>query len=334
MGEAPGTASEAAPGAGTASTIVLALVSNLVIAAAKAAGALISGSPALLSEAAHSVADSMNEVFLLTSLRRGRRVPDRKHPFGYGKERYFWSLLAAVGIFITGGCFSFYQAAKAWRQTSGESHSGYIIGLSVLAVALLTEGGSLAKAVLQLRAEARQQGRSTAAQLRRGTDPALRTVLAEDSSAVLGVLLAGAGMALHMATGNPRFEAASALCIGILLVVVAVRLGREAEHELIGQAVDPEVQGELRDFLLQQPEIDTVPELLTMRMGPASTLLAARVDLNGGIDSERLEDVCVRIKRAITARWPAFDQVFLDITDAEAQAHPRTDRARTGQQAQ
>lgn len=302
---------------GTAVTVAVALAANLVIAVAKAAGGVFSGSPALLSEAAHSVADSLNEVFLFASLRRSKRAPDSLHPFGYGKERYFWSLLAAVGIFITGGCFSFYQGVQAWRHGGEESHSGYLVGLAVLGVALAADGGSLARAVFQARVE--QRGRGGPAWVRRAAgDPALRTVMAEDSAAVLGVLLAIAGMVLHLATGDRRWEAGASLLIGLMLVLVAYQLGREAQRELIGQAVDPALQSELRAFLDAESEVDTVTDLLTMRLGPDSMLVAARLDLRGGMDSEDVEQVCMRIRRAMQDRWPGLEQIFLDITDAAA----------------
>src|SRR4051812_24618560 len=124
-------------------TVLVALGANLLIAAAKTAAGLFAGSPALLSEAAHSVADSLNEIFLLTSLRRSHRAADSQHPFGYGMERYFWALLAAVGIFVLGGCFSFYQGLRALQDTENETTTGYIAGLAVLLIALLAEGASL-----------------------------------------------------------------------------------------------------------------------------------------------------------------------------------------------
>ncbi|MET8473447.1 cation diffusion facilitator family transporter [Streptomyces sp. NPDC006422] len=289
-------------------TVLVALAANLLIAVAKAVGGLIAASPALLSEAAHSVADSLNEVFLLAALRRSRRPADRRHPFGYGKERFFWSLLAAVGIFVMGGCFSFFQAFEA--LTSGgqeESRSGYVAGLLVLGVALVAEGTSLARAVHQVRA---QPGDGI------GSDPALRTVLAEDGTAVIGVLLAAGGMVLHMVTGRIEWEAAASLCIGVLLVYVAYRLGRSARDQLIGEAVDPELHRDIRDLLAAQPEIDNVATLHTMRLGLDSTLVAARVDLAPGIESERLELVLERVKRAVRERWPEADQVFLDVVNA------------------
>ncbi|MEU0459432.1 cation diffusion facilitator family transporter, partial [Streptomyces sp. NPDC006129] len=173
--------------------MLVALAANLVIAAAKAVGGLAAASPALLSEAAHSVADSLNEVFLLAALRRSRRPADRRHPFGYGKERFFWSLLAAVGIFVMGGCFSFFQGFEALTSGAAEDLGGYVAGLVVLGIALLAEGGSLLRALYQVR---RQGGGREGLR-----DPALRTVVAEDGTAVLGVTLAIAGMALHMVTG-------------------------------------------------------------------------------------------------------------------------------------
>ncbi|WP_262386883.1 cation diffusion facilitator family transporter [Streptomyces sp. TRM49041] len=286
-------------------TVWVALSANLVIAAAKTAGGLIAGSPALLSEAAHSVADTLNEVFLLASLRRSRRPADRRHPFGYGKERWFWSLLAAVGIFVMGGCFSFFQGYQALAGHHGEPSSRYAVGLAVLGVALLAEGTSLLRALHQFRTHGKD-----------GRDPALRTVLGEDSAAVLGVAFAMTGMSLHLATGEAVWEAGASFAIGLLLVYVAYRLGREARDQLIGQAVDPVLASRIRELLAAQPEIDNVAALLTMRLGPDSALVAARVDLVPGLDSEEVELVSERIKRTVARRWPEVDQVFLDITEA------------------
>ncbi|MFE7899311.1 cation diffusion facilitator family transporter [Streptomyces sp. NPDC057424] len=290
--------------------MLVALAANLVIAVAKAIGGLAAGSPALLSEAAHSVADSLNEVFLLAALRRSRRPADRRHPFGYGKERFFWSLLAAVGIFVMGGCFSFFQGFEALASGAEEELGGYVAGLVVLGIALLAEGGSLLRALYQVR---RQGG--TGAGMR---DPALRTVVAEDGTAVLGVTLAIVGMALHMVTGQVVWEASASLAIGALLVYVAFRLGRDARDQLIGEAADPESSGRIRSLLRAQPEIDSVEALFTMKTGLDTALVAARVDLVPGLDSERVEEVAVRIKRSIARTVPEADQIFLDVTDRPA----------------
>ncbi|MET7289599.1 cation diffusion facilitator family transporter [Streptomyces sp. NPDC005573] len=302
-------------------TVLAALGANLLIAAAKAVAGLLAGSPALLSEAAHSVADSLNEVFLLVAVRRSRRPPDDRHPFGYGKERFFWALLAAVGIFVMGGCFSVYQGVQALRADERESTTGYVAGLVVLGVALVAEGASLVRALYQARRH--KDGTS---------DPALRTVIAEDSTAVAGVILAGAGIALHMVTGQVAWEAGASVGIGLLLVGVAYRLAREARDQLIGEAVDTELRDGIGGFLAAQPEIDTVAALLTMRLGMDSVLVAARVDLAPGLDSEEVELVCVRLKRTIGTEWPQADHVFLDITEAP-DGHERGDDPATAPRA-
>jgi cation diffusion facilitator family transporter len=303
-------------------TVLVALGANLLIAVAKAVGGLIAGSPALLSEAAHSVADSMNEVFLLAALHRSRRPADRRHPFGYGKERFFWSLLAAVGIFVMGGCFSFFQGVEALRNGAHESFRGYVAGLVVLAVALLAEGASLLRALHQVHEEGGADGMR---------DPALRTVVAEDGTAVLGVTLAMVGMVLHMVTGQVVWEASASLAIGVLLVYVAYLLGRDARDQLIGRAADEELSRRIRGLLEAQPEIDSVEALLTMQLGLDSTLVAARIDLVPGLDSEEVEDVAVRIKRSVAHIVPQADQIFLDVTDAPtARAAVRGDAARNG----
>ncbi|MGF0176520.1 cation diffusion facilitator family transporter [Streptomyces sp. Marseille-Q5077] len=306
-------------------TVLVALAANLVIAVAKAVGGLFAQSPALLSEAAHSVADSMNEVFLLAALRRSRRPADARHPFGYGKERFFWSLLAAVGIFVMGGCFSFFQGFEALRGGGEEKFTGYVVGLIVLGVAFVAEGLSLLRALHQVR---RQGGAGDGLR-----DPALRTVVAEDGTAVVGVTLAFAGMALHMVTGQVVWEASASLAIGALLVYVAFRLGRDARDQLIGEAADPEAAARIRALLEAQPEIDSVEALLTMKTGLETALVAARVDLVPGIDSERVEEVAVRIKRSIARTVAEADQIFLDVTERsarEAQESPAATGERGG----
>ncbi len=303
----------------------MALAANLVIALAKTVGGLLANSPALLSEAAHSVADGMNEIFLLASLRRSRRPADARHPFGYGKERFFWSLLAAVGIFVMGGCFSFFQGFEALHAGAQEQFGGYAAGMIVLGVAFAAEGASLVRALHQVR---RQGGLVDGLR-----DPALRTVVAEDATAVLGVTLAFTGMALHMVTGHVVWEASASFAIGALLVYVAYRLGREARDQLIGEAAAPETDAAIRALLEAQPEIDSVEALFTMKTGLETALVAARVDLVPGIDSERVEEVAVRIKRSIGRAVAEADQIFLDVTERsarEAQGSPAATGERGG----
>jgi cation diffusion facilitator family transporter len=297
-------------------TVTVALVANLAIAVAKTIGGLVSGSSALLSEAAHSVADGLNEVFLLAALVRSQRRADPAHPFGYGKERFFWSLLAALGIFTTGACFSAYQGLQALRgHASG--HESFTVVYVILLVSLAAESTSLAKALRQIRHAARARHRSMLAQLRDRSDPTVRTVTAEDGVAILGIMLAAAGVLAHQATGTALFEGLASLGIAALLAFVAYRLGRDAQHLLIGAAADRELTEACYRFLFAQPEIDIVLTVLTMQMGPQEVLLAARVDLADGLDSsDAMEAISGRIKKDLHNRFPQLGQVFLDITDA------------------
>jgi cation diffusion facilitator family transporter len=190
-------------------------------------------------------------------------------------------------------------------------------------VALVAEGTSLLRALYQVRAQARANGRRFREELRAAEDPSLRTVLAEDSTAVLGVVLALAGVGLHMATGERRWEAYASIGIAVLLMYVAYRLGKDSRDSLIGEAADPALSRQVHELLLSQPEIDTVTALLTMRLGLESTLLAARVDLSPGIESEKLERALVRVKRTIAEKYPVFDQIFLDIVDVDSDTGDR-----------
>ena len=189
----------------TRGTVVLALAANIGVAVIKLAAGLFTGSAAMLSEAAHSVADTMNEVFLLVSLRRPERPADRTHPFGYGKDRFFYALLAAMGIFLSGTAFSAYQGVSALLASGTAKQPSlldFVVSYVVLGVSLLLEGASLRKAATQVRQEARHANRSFFIFVLRSPDPTVKTVAGEDSVAVIGVLTAAAGTALHQLTGS------------------------------------------------------------------------------------------------------------------------------------
>lgn len=303
------------PDGGTRRTVWVALAANLVIAAAKIVIGLVSMSPALLSEAAHSSADTLNEVLLLVSVARSRHQPDRVHPFGYGKARYFYAMLAAVGIFVTGACFSFYQGASTLFGGRGETEL-FTLAYAVLALALVADGSSLIRAVYQASRAVPRGARRLRRFFATDRDPALSTVLAEDSAAVVGVLLAGAGLLGHQMTGDARWEGAASIGIAALLTFAAFRLGRSAEASLIGQAAPNSLVRDAYLALADRPEVDTVLEFLTMRLGPEEILLAARVDLADGMDSDGVEAACGRVKNALRKSFPALSQIFLDITDA------------------
>jgi cation diffusion facilitator family transporter len=307
------------------STVLLALAANLVIAVAKLAGGLISGSSAMLAEAAHSLADSMNQVFLLTSLRVAERPADPDHPFGYGKARFFWSLLAAVGIFVAGAIFSVYEGVHTLLR--GESsQGGLLINYVVLAVAFVAEGSSWLKAFVQVKGQARRVGRPLLTHVRASKDPTVKTVLSEDTVAVLGLGFAAAGITLHAVTGQAWWDGIAAVAIGVLLGIVAFLLGRDTADLLIGEAAEPELVVGVYDALRGQPEVEDVVELLTMHLGPESVLVAARVDFRDDLRASQVEEFAGRIEQHLRDRFRHVDQVFLDPTRSDAVRAAQTRR--------
>ena len=250
-------------------TVLLAFGANLLIAIAKTAAGVVTLSSSLLAEAAHSWADTLNQVFLLTSLRKAAQPADSAHPFGYGKERFFWTLLAAVGIFVTGAGFSIFQGVHSLFSTSKEPDAAeFYLTYAVLGVALLLEGTSLLRALKQVNAEAEQRGRTFLTHLRRSNDPTVKAVASEDSAAVIGILLATLGIALHQATGAAVYDGAASIVIGVLLAWIAYALGRDTKDLLIGEAADPELRLDIQHTVAQHPEVDAVLELLTTCSSP------------------------------------------------------------------
>ncbi len=306
----------------TRGTVLAALAANLAVAAAKVVGGLLTGSAALLSEAAHSVADTLNEVFLLLSLRRAERPADRTHPFGYGKERFFWSLLAAVGIFVSGAGFSAYQGVDALRHRDVAPPSGreFVIIYAVLGISLLLEGASLGKALRQVRSEARTARRSPLDFVRRSPDPTVKTVASEDSVAVVGVVIAALGTLLHQLTGDELWDGVASLLIAALLAYIAVALGRDTKELLIGEAADPAVRLGAYDVLRGRPEVAGVGELLTMQLGPESVLLVGRVQLvEDGLSVPDVARLCNEVEDDIRARHPDVVSFFVDVGGASQQ---------------
>ncbi|MFY9915055.1 MAG: cation diffusion facilitator family transporter [Nocardioidaceae bacterium] len=295
-------------------TVLLAGTANLAIAIAKTIGGLVSGSTAMLAEAAHSVADTLNQVFLLAALKRSQKPADAQHPFGYGMERYFWSLLAAVGIFVLGAGYSIYEGIRAILKP--EELTGLVIVYVVLAVSFVFEGVSWLKAVRQVRGEARANGRGTFEELRQTTDPTAKTVAFEDTAALVGILLAAGGVTLHALTDHGFWDGTASVAIGLLLIGVAYTLGRENKAFLIGQSVSEELRVGIRDEILAAPGVDEIVEVLTMRLGPEEVLVAARVDLDDQSSGGDLEAYADEVDRRVRERFPEVRHIFLDPTDA------------------
>ncbi|CAL9665451.1 Manganese efflux system protein MneP [Actinosynnema sp. ALI-1.44] len=298
-------------------TVLLALAVNLAIAVMKAVAGVITGSAALLAEAGHSVADTFTEGLLLTALRRSTRPADRRHPFGYGKDRYFWSLLAAVSIFVSGAVFAFYEGfSTVFGEPTEQTSVG--VGYAVLAIAFALESVSWAQAVRQVRREARAEGRSMLAFLRMSDDPTVKTVFMEDSAALVGLLLAFAGLGLHHLTGSSVWDGVASLLIGLLLAVAAFVLAATNRGLLIGRQADPKLVRAVWAYLRDVPEVEQVVDLLTMAVGTDRVLLCARLDFDDALGAAELERACVRIDAELRTRWPDLDEVFLEPV-------PRTD---------
>ena len=294
-------------------TVIVALAANLAIAVAKIAAGLLGGSSAMLAEGAHSVADTTNQVFLLTSLRLSRKAPDDTHPFGYGKERFFWSLLAAIGIFVSGAVFSIYQGVHG--LLSGESEvAGYLLSYAVLFISFLAEGTSWLKAVRQLRTEARAAGRGMIEHVRLSSDPTVKTVFSEDTAALIGLLLAALGLGLHQLTGQAYWDAAAAIAIGVLLAVVAYLLGRDTKEMLIGEAAPAPVRDGIRSELADHQEVDRVLDVRTMLLGPEALLVAARLDMDDSLGAAEVEDSTDAISAGLRTKFPQVREVYLDVT--------------------
>jgi cation diffusion facilitator family transporter len=267
----------------------------------------------MLSEAAHSFADTLNQGFLLAALQRSRKAADREHPFGYGMERYFWSLLAAVGIFVLGAGFSIYQGLEVLFGTGHDPGSPFW-SYVVLGIAFVVEGISLARALWQLRRESGERDSTIGRHLLHDAEPALRAVVSEDSVALLGVALAAGGLALEQATGSPTWDGLASLAIGLLLVAVAIGLGRQNQQYLIGKALDVEVERAIAAEIEGADGVDGLEELLTMRLGPDQVLVAARIDLAEGRSGTEFELVADQLDTRIQQRFPEVRHVFLDPT--------------------
>ncbi|MEU1133717.1 cation diffusion facilitator family transporter [Streptomyces sp. NPDC005900] len=315
MSEQP---SEKSQGGGeSTATVVVAAVANLGIALAKAVAGVISGSSAMLSEAAHSVADTVTELMLLVSLKAGDKPADEEHPLGYGGARYIWALLASVATFVGGGIFAIYDGVHT--LTHGEAPGDPLISYIVLGVAFLLEGYSLRTGLKQARGEADRYGVRLKRYLRHTPDTAVKAVVMEDSAALAGLLLAAAGLLGGQLTGSGVWDGVASLCIGVLLVYVAWVLGHANAELLIGRPLPREMRDTVRAELLADPHVVAVLELTTLLQGPKEALVAAKVDFRDMSSAADIERACDRMARRIQERFPSIRRVYLDPTPGTGQ---------------
>lgn len=267
-------------------TVVIAFAMNILIAVAKSVAAALTGSAAMVAEAAHSWADAGNEVFLLIAERRGARGRDRRHPFGHGRETYVWSMFAAFGLFTVGAVVSIMHGISALSDP--EPDADYLIGYLVLAISALLEGVSFAQSVRQARAGGRRMSMSPLRFVARTSNTTLRAVFAEDAAALTGLAIAALGMALHEITGEAFWDALGSILVGCLLAYIAVFLIKRNSEFLVGQVAMPSIRDDMLRRLREHPDIDRVTYLHAEYVGPVQFYLVAAVDIVGDLPEHQL----------------------------------------------
>lgn len=273
-------------------TVLVAFAANLLIAIAKSVAAVLTSSASMLAEAAHSWADTGNEVFLLIADRRGDKDRDRDHPMGFGRETYVWSMFAAFGLFTAGAVVSIWHGIT--ELIDPEPATDYLIAYVVLGISFVLEAVSFTQAYTQARKAARDLDRGVLSFISNTSNPTLRAVFAEDAAALTGLLIAGAGIVAHQVTGSPTPDAIGSILVGVLLAGVALFLIDRNRRFLVGQEVRPEMRREVLKGLLDRPEIDRVTYLHLEFVGPRRMYLVAAVDMSG---NQVEHELAVRLRR-------------------------------------
>ena len=278
-------------------TVLIAFLANLLIAIAKSIAAAITSSASMLAEAAHSWADAGNEIFLLVADRRSDREPDSRHPMGFGREAYVWSMFAAFGLFTAGAVVSIWRGIQ--KLIEPEEASNFLVAYVVLAIAFVLEGASFLRAMTQSRrmAAARDQGITNF--VLNTSDPTLRAVFAEDAAALIGITIAAIGVGLHQATGSPTPDAIGSILIGVLLAVIAVFLIDRNRRFLVGEVVRPEIRQQVLRALVERPDIDRITYLHLEYVGPGRLYLVAAVDMTGDDVEPSLATRLRRVEREL-----------------------------------
>ena len=288
--------------------VYAALAGNLAIAVTKFGAAVFTGSSAMLSEAIHSVVDTGNQALLLYGMYRAGLPADARHPFGYGKELYFWSFVVAILIFGLGAGFSIYEGMHGILQPTPVQNA--MVSYVVLGFSLVFEGGAGFLALRQFLREKGDMGFFEA--VRRGKDPALFTVLFEDSAAILGLIIAMVGIFLGQQLQLPWMDGAAAVAIGLLLAGVALFLAYECKALLIGEAAEPHVVEGCRALLNGDRRVVRVADVRTMHLGPREILLAADLDFADGLISQEVEIAPAELETKLRENFPEVRRIYLE----------------------
>jgi cation diffusion facilitator family transporter len=266
-------------GSDSTTTVLVALGANLLVAVAKSVAAVITGSASLAAEAAHSWADTGNELFLVVANRRSTRPPDQAHPLGHGREAYVWSLFAALGLFVAGGAVSVIHGVNELRSPTPADD--FAVGYLVLAISFVLEGISLLRSVRQANSEAQALQRDLIEHVLATSDPTLRAVFAEDVAALIGLILAAAGLTARQLSGSVIPDAVGSILIGLLLIVVAAQLINRNRRFLVGEEADPRLRAAVLQALLDMSEVARVTHLRLEVVGPRQIAIIGAVDLTG-----------------------------------------------------
>ncbi|HEX8173928.1 MAG TPA: cation diffusion facilitator family transporter [Pyrinomonadaceae bacterium] len=304
-----------------------ALFANGLITILKFMAAVVTGSSGMMAEALHSLADTTNQVFLLLGLRFYKREPSEKHPFGYGKERFFWSFIAAIFIFGVGATYALYEGYE--KLTHPHAPENLKWAYWVLGISFVLESGSIALAIYQEVREAHHEGMSFREYLRESKDPTAKTVLFEDSAALLGIVIAGVGIYLTDHQVGPAFgqggkpgaywDGVASMAIGVVLAIVAFVLARSARGLLLGEAATPKSVERIRTAILEHPHVCEVVELLTMHLAPKQILINAHINLRDSLKTDEIEATIEEIEERIKKAEPKVDMIFLE-TARESEA--------------
>lgn len=293
---------------GSTRAVVAAMIANAVIAVAKFGASAITGSSAMLSEGIHSVADTGNQALLLLGNRRSHRPADRQHPFGYGPELYFWSLIVAMILFGIGGGFSMYEGISHLKHPQMPQNPGWNYG--VLVVAFVVEGLALRVALKQLGGKG--SGKRLDQRIRESKDPRVFVPVAEDVSALVGVVVAFLGIFLARALNAPVLDSAASIVIGVLLAAVAVFLGSETKALLVGEAISDEFNQKVQRICVDDEAVDRVVRILGVFLGPDEILLTLGLKFRPGYEVEEAASVVERIEATIRAEDPRVTRVFVE----------------------
>ena len=297
--------------------IYAALAGNAAIAVTKFAAATITGSSAMMSEGVHSLVDTGNQILLLHGLRRAKRPPDEDFPFGHGKEIYFWSFVVAILIFAVGAGVSLYEGFH--QILDPHPIDNPTLNYAVLGFALLFEGMAWFFAFREFSAV--RGGRGYVEAVRAGKDPTMFVVLFEDSAAMLGLVVAFAGVALGQATGLLWLDGAAAIVIGLILAATAIWLAFETKGLLIGESADRAVVDGIRSIVRSHDSVLNVNEVLTMHMGPDFILVNVSVEFRDEESTESLELLISRVDAKIKETFPEVKRIFI-----EAETTPKGER--------